>query len=147
MIGKSPSDQDDEDDIDPFAELNIDEEAPARKGENILDSLIDDDDEEEDFPSETDTALDAFMDNEPIDSSEDDVIVSFEEEDAPIPTENTVNKDNISDAERTYSLLLETVWVDDILDPSEVELLARKRKELGISFTRHLEMVRRIIEV
>ena len=146
MIGESPSEQDDEDDIDPFAELNIDEEAPARKGENILDSLIDDDGEEE-SPIETDTALDAFMGDEPIDSSEDDIIVSFEEDDAPIPTENTVKKDNISEAERTYSLLLETVWVDDILDPSEVELLARKRKELGISFPRHLEMVRRIIEV
>ena len=146
MIGESPSEQDDEDDIDPFAELNIDEEAPARKGENILDSLMDDDDDD-DPPSETDNALDAFMEDEPIDSSEDDIIVSFEEDDAPIPTKNTGNKDNISEAERTYSLLLETVWVDDILDPSEVELLARKRKELGISFTRHLEMVRRIIEV
>jgi hypothetical protein len=146
MIGEPPSEQDDEDDIDPFTELNIGEEAPARKGENILDSLIDDNDDD-DPPSETDNALDAFMEDEPIDSSEDDIIVSFEEDDAPIPTENTVKKDNISDAERTYSLLLETVWVDDILDPSEVELLARKRKELGISFTRHLEMVRRIIEV
>ena len=146
MIGESPSEQDDEDDIDPFAELNIDEEAPARKGENILNSLIDDDGDD-DPPSETDNALDAFMEDEPIASSEDDIIVSFEEDDAPIPTENTGNKDNISEAERTYSLLLETVWVDDILDPSEVELLARKRKELGISFTRHLEMVRRIIEV
>jgi hypothetical protein len=144
MIEETPSEQDDEDDIDPFAELNIAEEAPARKGENILDSLIDDDDAPS---SETDAALDAFMEDEPIDSSEDDVIVSFEEEDAPVPTEDTVKKDNISDAERTYNLLLETVWVDDILDPSEVELLARKRKELGISFTRHLEMVRRIIEV
>ncbi len=146
MIGEPPSEQDDEDDIDPFTELNIGEEAPARKGENILDSLIDDNDDD-DPPSETDNALDAFMEDEPIDSSEDDIIVSFEEDDAPIPTENTVKKDNISDAERTYSLLLETVWVDDILDPSEVELLARKRKELGISFTQHLEMVRRIIEV
>ena len=144
MIEETPFEQDDTDDIDPFAELNIAEEAPARKGENILDSLIDDDD---DLPSETDNALDALMEDDSIDSSEDDVIVSFEEEDAPIPTGKTVKKDNISDAESTYNLLLETVWVDDILDPSEVELLARKRKELGISFTRHLEMVRRIIEV
>ena len=48
-------------------------------------------------------------------------------------------------AEATYKLLLETVWVDDILDPSEVELLARKRGELGLSFERHLELVREII--
>ncbi|MGY8669702.1 MAG: hypothetical protein ACKVJ7_01480 [Candidatus Poseidoniales archaeon] len=141
MIEEIPSELDDEDDIDPFAELNIAEEAPARKGENILDSLIDD----EDY-GDKDTALAAFMEDDPIDSSEEDVIVSFDEEDAPVPTESTVKRDKASDAERTYSLLLETVWVDDILDPSEVELLARKRKELGISFTRHLEMVRRIIE-
>ena len=49
-------------------------------------------------------------------------------------------------AESTYKLLLETVWVDDILDPSEVELLSRKRKELGLSFVRHLQLVREIIE-
>ncbi len=143
MIEETPSVADDEDDIDPFAELNIAEEAPARKGENILYSLIDDEDEEHD---ETDNALDSFIDDDPLDSSEEDVIVSFEEINAPVPAETTANEDNRSDAERTYSLLLETVWVDDILDPSEVELLARKRKELGISFTRHLEMVRRIIE-
>jgi len=143
MIEEIPSEQEDEDDIDPFAELNIAEEAPARKGENILNSLIDDDGSD----GETGNALDAFMEDEPIDSSKDDVIVSFEEEEAPIPTESAVKGDDFSNAERTYSLLLETVWVDDILDPSEVELLARKRKELGISFTRHLEMVRRIIEV
>ena len=142
MIEEIPSEFDDEDEIDPFAELNIAEEAPARKGENILDSLIDDDEDNQG----TDTALAAFMEEDPIDSSEEDVIVSFDEEDAPVPTESAVKRNNISDAERTYSLLLETVWVDDILDPSEVEVLARKRKELGISFTRHLEMVRRIIE-
>ena len=44
-------------------------------------------------------------------------------------------------------MLLETVWVDDILDPSEVELLARKRDELNISFEKHLIMVRKIIGV
>ena len=48
-------------------------------------------------------------------------------------------------AESTYRLLLETVWVDDILDPSEVELLARKRTELGITFEHHLKLVRDII--
>ena len=116
---------------------------PARKGENILYSLIDDDDDE---GSDTDSALNSFIHDDPLNSSEEDIIVSFEEVDAPIPAQDTATEDTITEAERTYSLLLETVWVDDILDPSEVELLARKRKELGISFTRHLEMVRRIIE-
>lgn len=143
MMEETPSGLDDEEEIDPFTELNIAEEAPARKGENILFSLIDEDDDE---GSDTDSALNSFMDDDPINSSEEDIIVSFEEVDAPIPVQNTATGDTITEAERTYSLLLETVWVDDILDPSEVELLARKRKELGISFTRHLEMVRRIIE-
>ena len=143
MMEEKPSGLDDEEEIDPFTELNIAEEAPARKGENILYSLIDDDDDE---GSDTDSALNSFMEEDPINSSEEDIIVSFEEVDAPIPVQNTATGDTITEAERTYSLLLETVWVDDILDPSEVELLARKRKELGISFTRHLEMVRRIIE-
>ena len=143
MMEETPSGLDDEEEIDPFTELNIAEEAPARKGENILYSLIDEDDDE---GSDTDSALNSFMDDDPLNSSEEDIIVSFEEVDAPIPVQNTATGDTTTEAERTYSLLLETVWVDDILDPSEVELLARKRKELGISFTRHLEMVRRIIE-
>lgn len=143
MMEETPSGLDDEEEIDPFTELNIAEEAPARKGENILYSLIDDDDDE---GSDTDSALNSFMDDDPLNSSEEEIIVSFEEVDAPIPAQDTATEDTITEAERTYSLLLETVWVDDILDPSEVELLARKRKELGISFTRHLEMVRRIIE-
>ena len=143
MMEETPSGLDDEEEIDPFTELNIAEEAPARKGENILYSLIDEDDDE---GSDTDNALNSFMDDDPLNSSEEEIIVSFEEVDAPIPAQDTATEDTITEAERTYSLLLETVWVDDILDPSEVELLARKRKELGISFTRHLEMVRRIIE-
>ena len=143
MMEETPSGLDDEEEIDPFTELNIAEEAPARKGENILYSLIDEDDDE---GSDTDSALNSFMDDDPLNSSEEEIIVSFEEVDAPIPVQDTATGDTITEAERTYSLLLETVWVDDILDPSEVELLARKRKELGISFTRHLEMVRRIIE-
>ena len=140
---ETPSGPDDEEEIDPFTELNIAEEAPARKGENILYSLMDEDDDED---SSADSALESFMEDDPLNSSDQKTVLSFEEVDAPIPEQNTATEDNITEAERTYSLLLETVWVDDILDPSEVELLARKRKELGISFTRHLEMVRRIIE-
>ena len=143
MMEETPSGPDDEEEIDPFTELNIAEEAPARKGENILYSLIDEDDDED---SSADSALESFMEDDPLNSSDEKIVLSFEEVDAPIPEQNTATEDNITEAERTYSLLLETVWVDDILDPSEVELLARKRKELGISFTRHLEMVRRIIE-
>ena len=45
----------------------------------------------------------------------------------------------------TYRLLLETVWVDDLLDPAEVDLLRRKRIELGIDFETHLKMTREML--
>ena len=45
-----------------------------------------------------------------------------------------------------YKMMLDTVWVDDIIDPSEVALLARKRKELDISFETHMELVREMLE-
>jgi len=45
-----------------------------------------------------------------------------------------------------YRMMLDTVWVDDVIDPSEVALLARKRKELDISFETHMELVREMLE-
>ena len=42
-------------------------------------------------------------------------------------------------------MLLQTVWVDGILDPAEVRLLSKKRAELNISFERHLELVDELI--
>ena len=50
-----------------------------------------------------------------------------------------------STAESTYLMLLQTVWVDGILDPAEVRLLAKKRVELNITFDRHLELVTDLI--
>ena len=142
-----PPEEEEEEDIDPFAELDVANVAPARKGEEMLDALADemDDDVSNESPESDSNALDAFLDDDSIEE-DDDVVISFENEDAPVPEVKT-EEDTLTQAERTYSMLLETVWVDDILDPSEVELLARKRRELGISFARHLEMVRRIIEV
>ena len=72
-----------------------------------------------------------------------DVVISFEDDDVPELENSSNNAGNPSEA--TYKLLLETVWVDDILDPSEVKLLARKRGELGLTFERHLQLVRDII--
>ena len=45
-----------------------------------------------------------------------------------------------------YRMMLDTVWVDDVIDPSEVALLARKRKDLNISFETHMELVREMLE-
>ena len=130
--------EEEEEDIDPFKELEVATSAPSVRGANALAEL------------EGSDPLSAFEDDEdsdPLDALESDepdveeVVISFEDEQAPevnqAPSGNTT--------ESTYRLLLETVWVDDILDPSEVELLARKRNELGITFERHLQLVRTII--
>ena len=53
------------------------------------------------------------------------MVVSFDEKDVPDLRNGAASSKN--PAEATYKLLLETAWVDDILDPSEGKLLARKR--------------------
>jgi len=120
--------QEDEDDIDPFAELEIGSKSPLQTNSGP-DSF-----EENDL-------LSAFSDDE--DDEDDEIVLSFDDEDAPALEKASSSTSN--GAESTYKLLLETVWVDDILDPSEVELLARKRGELGLTFERHLQLVRDII--
>ena len=76
-----------------------------------------------------DDGLDAFSD------LMDDEELQIEESD-----EGAMNKD-----EEIYVMLLKTVWVDGILDPAEVRLLAKKRVELNITFERHLELVQNLI--
>ena len=130
--------EDDDDEIDIFAELEVDSTPPAKSGSDLLDAFGEDDDPlaafaEEEVEGPTEISL----------FSNEDVVIGFEEEEAPEP--KTGSSKPVNTAEWTYRLLLETVWVDDILDPSEVELLARKRGELGVSFERHLELVRNII--
>ena len=115
----------DEEEIDPFAELEVSTQAPQKKGENMLEALMNEEDE--------------IVPNQGNLFGE--TVVEFEDVELEIESDDT---DSLSDAEQTYSMLLETVWVDDILDPSEVELLARKRDELNISFEKHLMMVRKI---
>ena len=59
----------------------------------------------------------------------------------------SIKEENSSDQIiEMYRMMLDTVWVDDIIDPSEVALLARKRKELDISFETHMELVREMLE-
>ena len=121
--------QEDEEDIDPFAELEIGTK-PAYRGGNDALSIFEEDDD----------PLSAFADDDG--GMIEETVISFTDDDVP-ELQNGVTEANSS--ETTYKLLLETVWVDDILDPSEVELLARKRGELGLSFERHLQLVRDII--
>ena len=128
----------DEDEIDPFAELEIGTKTSYKAGNDALSVFEDGDD-----------PLEAFSDDDPLSSlteGEENVVeetvISFIDNDVPELTNGAAEK---NPSESTYKLLLETVWVDDILDPSEVELLARKRKELGLTFERHLQLVRDII--
>ena len=121
--------EDDEEEIDPFAELEIGISTSSTNASNPLAAFEEDDDD----------PLSAFTGED--ENTFEDVVISFDDDDAPAIEKPAVN----NNAEATYKLLLETVWIDDILDPSEVELLARKRGELGLSFERHLELVRGII--
>ena len=120
--------EDDEEDIDPFAELEIGTSTPSARKVDPLAAFEEDDD-----------PLSAFTDDD--EPEFEDIVISFDDDEAPAIEQTPVG----NSAEATYKLLLETVWIDDILDPSEVELLARKRGELGLSFERHLQLVRGII--
>ena len=123
-----PNDEEEEE-IDPFAELEIGTNSPRQTGRDALAMF------EEDDP------LSALTDDGT--EQKEDFVISFEADGAP-ELKNGLAK-TVNSSEATYKLLLETVWVDDILDPSEVELLARKRDELGLTFERHLQLVREII--
>ena len=127
--------EDDDEDIDPFAELEI-----GSKPISSNDGAVKTPDALSAFEGNDDPFA-AFADDE--DEQIEDIVISFEDDDVPELENSTPSKSN--SAEATYKLLLETVWVDDILDPSEVELLARKRGELGLTFERHLQLVREII--
>ena len=107
--------EDDDEDVDPFSLLG---EAPAG---NVAQSAD---------PSHE--LLEAFMDD-------DDELESEEDE---VQKETTTGSE---DKIEVYKMLLETVWVDDILDPAEVSMLSRKREELEISFETHLELVREML--
>jgi hypothetical protein len=114
------------DDVDPFEELGIGGNRENIKIENsskgnrndVLSDLMDGDD---------------FSHNEE----------QFNEQSIDITSEENVVENN--ESEEHYLMLLKTVWVDGILDPAEVRLLAKKRDELKISFERHLTLVQNLI--
>ena len=58
---------------------------------------------------------------------------------------SNISEEGHSKSESIYVMLLQTVWVDGILDPAEVRLLSKKRAELDITFERHLELVDELI--
>jgi hypothetical protein len=136
---EEPDIPEEEEDIDPFAELEIGSHKTVGQSADPLAAFTDEDDPLAAF--EEDNVFSSFEEE---DTPVEDIVISFDEE--SVPDLDNKSTPVANKAESTYKLLLETVWVDDILDPSEVELLSRKRRELGLTFERHLQLVRDIIE-
>jgi len=118
---------DDDEEIDPFDLIGGRE--PSNSGNNEstykdpLEELMDEVDDEEIQVETIELDSDDDNENQPIkeDTSENQII-------------------------EMYRMMLDTVWVDDVIDPSEVALLARKRKDLDISFETHMKLVREMLE-
>ncbi|MEC8721904.1 MAG: hypothetical protein VXX50_05690 [Candidatus Thermoplasmatota archaeon] len=110
------------DDVDPFEELGIGSRSITSAGQK-----------------DGSKGYDAFAELMN-DDSEDD-------ENTEINDREGVNdsEEGHSKSESIYVMLLQTVWVDGILDPAEVRLLSKKRAELNITFERHLELVDELI--
>jgi len=126
----------DEEDVDPFEELG----ATRQKVVESTNANVND-------------ALAAFMDEDEYQGPENTIVFEGENatENEPIEQEK-VEEEVQKEAEKPraqpeelYRFLLEGVWVDDVLDPSEVALMARKRRDLGISFETHLKILKQIL--
>jgi len=120
----------DDDEVDPFDLIGGRDNTNSGNGESTyrdpLDELMDEVDDEE-------------LQVETIELGSND-----SEESETAPEKKPVASD--SQIIEMYRMMLDTVWVDDVIDPSEVALLARKRKELDISFETHMELVREMLE-
>ena len=79
---------------------------------------------------------------------DEEIQVETIELDSDDDNENETIKEDASENQiiEMYRMMLDTVWVDDVIDPSEVALLARKRKDLDISFETHMKLVREMLE-
>ena len=118
---------DDDEEIDPFDLIGGREPSGSGNNESTykdpLEELMDEVDDEEIQVETIELGSDDDDESEPIieDASENQII-------------------------EMYRMMLDTVWVDDVIDPSEVALLARKRKDLDISFETHMKLVREMLE-
>jgi len=160
----SPESEDGE--VDPFAELGVATTPVTGNVSDGLEAFMDDDEDDEVTES---APLDVVQDEEEEDdddlfatlgvagpsvslssSGEDDILAAFmddDDEEIDDPTEPTdeTSTSPQSEALEAYRMVLETVWVDGILDPGEVNLLAKRRDELGLSFEEHLSLVREML--
>lgn len=110
------------DDVDPFEELGIGSRSTTPTNEKDASRGYD--------------AFSELMNDEPEDDDHDEIIDSVG---------SNISEEGHSKSESIYVMLLQTVWVDGILDPAEVRLLSKKRAELNITFERHLELVEELI--
>ncbi len=128
-LGDDDEELEDDEEIDPFDLIGGRESSNSNNGGNSykdpLEELMDEVDDEE-------------IQVETIELGSED---SDEEEKEPVKEESSE-----SQIIEMYRMMLDTVWVDDVIDPSEVALLARKRKDLDISFETHMNLVREMLE-
>lgn len=153
--------------IDPYAELGVEATSSGANISDGLEAFMDDEDEDE--PVDSAPVVIEHQDEEDDDddlyaalgvagpsvalasSGEDDILAAFmDDEDEEEASEDTAEVQDTSttpqnDGIEAYRMVLETVWVDGILDPGEVHLLAKRRESLGISFEEHLELVREML--
>ena len=116
----------DDEDIDPFDLIggrgNSNSKNEGNTYKDPLDELMDEVDDEELKIETIELGTNNLEEKEPVKESSENQIIEM------------------------YRMMLDTVWVDDIIDPSEVALLARKRKDLDISFETHMNLVREMLE-
>ena len=110
------------DDVDPFEELGIGSRSITSTNEKDVSKGYD--------------AFSELMNDELEDDDHHEIIDSMS---------SNISEEGHSKSESIYVMLLQTVWVDGILDPAEVRLLSKKRAELNITFERHLELVEELI--
>ncbi|MBN74503.1 MAG: hypothetical protein CMA73_02365 [Euryarchaeota archaeon] len=154
--------------VDPFEELGVQTNISNASSSDGLEAFMEDDEEE---AIEAAPAVESEQEEDDDDdvfatlgvagpsvalasSGQDDILAAFmDDEDEPeeentadeVEDEPTPQAPAQPDAKEAYKMVLETVWVDGVLDPGEVNLLARKREDLGITFEEHLAIVREML--
>ena len=155
-------------DVDPFEELGVQTNISNASSSDGLEAFMEDDEEEAMEAAPTAESQQEEDDDDDVfatlgvagpsvalaSSGQDDILAAFmDDEDEPeeeitddeVEDEPTPQAPAQPDAKEAYKMVLETVWVDGILDPGEVNLLARKREDLGITFEEHLAIVREML--
>jgi len=154
--------------VDPFEELGVQTNISNASSSDGLEAFMEDDEEEAMEAAPTVESEQEEDDDDDVfatlgvagpsialaSSGQDDILAAFmDDEDEPeeentddeVEDEPTPQAPAQPDAKEAYKMVLETVWVDGVLDPGEVNLLARKREDLGITFEEHLTIVREML--